>query len=139
MQYIEDEHQQMIVDWANLQRVCSLKHAVKTGSRVGDYLVASANGGSRKGGAKEGARLKASGVKAGFPDLQLCIAAGGHNGLFIEMKKPIVKGQPKPAVSSLQLQWIDRLNHAGYCALVCNGFDEAKHAITEYLKGNRLK
>lgn len=133
MLHIEDEEQRLIIEWSKLKRLSELKHAVLPNSRISDYLVASANGGKRN--AKEAARMKLQGVSAGFPDLQLCIAAGEYHGLFIELKRPIVKGKAKPVVSDYQSLWIERLSRGGYLARVCYGYDEAIKTIEQYLKG----
>lgn len=49
-----------------------------------EYLYHVPNGGSRN--AKEAANLKAQGVRAGVPDLELPAARGAYTGLHIEMK-----------------------------------------------------
>ena len=49
-----------------------------------EYLYHVPNGGSRN--AKEAANLKAQGVRAGVPDLELPAARGVYTGLHIEMK-----------------------------------------------------
>ena len=87
------------------------------------------NGGSRKGGAIEGAHLKAQGVRAGLPDLCLPVARGGYHGLYLELKAPGGRLQ------DTQRKWIDALTAQGYRAEVCYGFDEARSSIEKYLKG----
>lgn len=73
MRHIEDNLQISCVRWFSLQYPeCAM------------LLHHSPNGGKRN--AKEAARFKAMGVRAGFPDLVLHIASGGYNGLFIELK-----------------------------------------------------
>lgn len=74
-----------------------------------------------------GARLKRAGMRPGFPDLFFPIARGGYHGLFIEMKR-----RAGGKVSDAQRGWIDRLNHAGYFAIVCAGADEAIQIIENY-------
>lgn len=133
MKHIEETEQENIITWASMQRLSELKHPVPSNARLGEYLVASANGGQRT--AKAGAQLKKTGVRAGFPDLQLTLPAGNYYGLFIELKKPIVKGESRPVVSVLQNEWLIRLNKAGYYAVVCYGFDEAIRVIKLYLAG----
>lgn len=76
-----------------------------------------------------GARLKAQGMKKGFPDLFLPVARGGKHGLFIEMKSR--KGRASPE----QLWWLERLTAQGYAAVVCHGWEEAKEVIENYLEG----
>lgn len=72
-------------------------------------------------------RLKASGVKAGVPDLFWYVARGGFNGLFVEMKR--VKGG---VLSESQKTMRDRLQNEGYRVRVCAGFEAAKAALEEY-------
>lgn len=70
------------------------------------------------------AKLKASGLSKGFPDLEVFI--GNGKSLYIEMKRK--KGG---VVSEEQKKWIDWLNGNGYSAKVCHGADEA----IEYVRG----
>lgn len=70
------------------------------------------------------AKLRASGLSKGFPDLEVFI--GNGKSLYIEMKRK--KGG---VVSEEQKKWITWLNDNGYSAKVCHGADEA----IEYVKG----
>lgn len=72
--------------------------------------------------------LKASGLVPGVSDLMLMIPKGSYHGLFLEMK---VKGGK---LSDSQKEFMTVATLMGYQAVVCYGFDEAKDAITEYLK-----
>lgn len=72
-------------------------------------------------------KMKAEGVKAGVPDIFLAYPSGDYHGLFIEMKV----GRNK--TTDHQNEWIYRLNEAGYLAVVCYGFEEAKREILDYL------
>lgn len=84
--------------------------------------------------AAQASRLKAQGQRNGAPDLMLPIAIGGHHGLFIEMKRRKC-GRVSPAQDRrLQMHRDD-----GYRAEVCNGADEAKQVIAEYLKSIPIK
>ena len=73
-------------------------------------------------------KLKAEGMEVGVPDLFLPTSRGGDHGLFIEMKR--TKGS---VTSKEQKDWHEHLNSAGYKAVVCKGFDEAKEVIECYL------
>ena len=84
------------------------------------------NGGKRN--KLEAIKLKKEGVKAGVPDLFLPVARRGYNGLFIELEYGRNKATPK------QKEWINNLNAQGYKAVVCNGFDEARLTIEEYIR-----
>lgn len=84
------------------------------------------NGGSRN--KAEAAQLQAQGVKAGVPDLCIPVPRGTFAGLFIEMKT--TGGR----VSKAQQQWLTLLNHNGYLAVVCYGFDEARAVLDRYMR-----
>ena len=86
------------------------------------------NGGTRN--KAEAARLKAEGVKPGVPDLCLPVPRGQYHGLYIELKR-----KHGGRISKPQSEWIDALLMHGYCAAVCNGWEEAKGMIERYLKG----
>lgn len=90
-------------------------------------LVAIPNGGKRH--IKTALAMKQEGVSKGFPDLFLPVPTSQYHGLFIEMKRR--KGG---RVSPEQKQWLEYLQAAGYLAVVCKGFEEAKEAITDYLE-----
>lgn len=73
------------------------------------------------------AKLKAEGVKAGIPDIELPVGRGGYLGLFVEMKV----GNNK--TSAYQDKWIDNLKKQGYKTAICYGWEEASKVIEEYL------
>jgi hypothetical protein len=93
-----------------------------------NLLYAIPNGGHRHKAVA--AKLAAEGVKAGVPDLCLPVARGEFHGLYIEMKR--TKGG---TVSAVQKYWLAVLAAEGYCALRCNGWDDARQALTLYLDG----
>lgn len=76
------------------------------------------------------AKLKAQGVKAGIPDLQLAMARGGYFGLFIEFK---ATPPHDSEVSKSQKEVIGLLAGEGYLAVVCKGITEAMAQINAYL------
>lgn len=76
------------------------------------------------------AKLKAQGVKAGIPDLQLAMARGGYFGLFIEFK---ATPPHDAAVSASQKEMVQLLTAEGYLAVVCKGMAAAMEQITAYL------
>ena len=88
-------------------------------------LYAVPNGGRRD--RIEAAHLKRQGVKAGVPDICLAYPKGVYHGLYIELKV----GKNKP--SQAQREWLDMLKSAGYMAVVCYGFQEARETIEKYL------
>lgn len=77
---------------------------------------------------KQKALNKATGLRAGFPDL-LIITKNCPCLIAIELKR--VKGG---VVSPEQKKWLKALNAAGVPAMVCNGFDEAIKFINEMEK-----
>ena len=76
----------------------------------------------------QASKLKRAGQRNGVPDLMLPIPSHDYHGLFIEMKR--IKGG---VISMEQKRWIESLNNNGYLAVVCNGADEAKTLINQYL------
>lgn len=126
--HIEDDHQQALINWARCSRI---RHDLFSAYRIIDFLIAIPNGGKRN--PREAARLKAQGVKAGVSDLLLALPLNNKAGLWIEMKRPIVKGKKKPITSDTQIEWQNKMITAGYDAVVCFGLDEAKDQIEKYL------
>lgn len=92
---------------------------------VNDVCYAIPNG--RKRNAIDAGALKAEGVKAGVPDVNVCWPFGGYAGLFIEMKKPT-----KGVVADKQTVWHERLAARGYKVVTCYGWKEAVNAIFAY-------
>ncbi len=88
-------------------------------------LVAVPNGEKRD--ATTGARLKRSGVKAGFPDTILCVARQGFHGYFCELK--VKPNTPKPT----QEAWLNALSEQGYATDVSYSWQEAARKIAAYL------
>lgn len=120
--HAEDDHQAALFDWAELS--------------LGIYpeligLMHVPNGGRR--GKLEAARLKRQGVRAGYPDLVLDVARGGHHGLRIELKATRADLGRKPRVTPEQQGWLVRLNGQGYHAVVCEGWESARDEIMRYL------
>jgi len=76
-------------------------------------------------------RLKAMGVKAGFPDLLLPVKRGGYCGLAVELKS--FKNGAR--LSERQKEWLDRLNASGYRAVCAVGWRVAMDEILSYLEG----
>lgn len=113
----EGREQQMLVKWLETQHRAA-------------YAVTwhTPNGGART--KATAGKLKAQGVKAGVPDLQLAQARGGFFGLFIEFKAT----PPHDAVvSGVQKDMLARLKAEGYRAVVCRGIEEAIREINAYL------
>ncbi len=122
----EDSHCKALMCW------CALN--IKQYSQL-RWLTHIPNGGSRD--IREGAKFKAIGVKPGFPDYFLAYPRYGEFkccGLYIEMKIEKYRNAKNGGCSDDQLEWLDYLNNAGYKAIVCYGWIEARDAILEYLK-----
>jgi hypothetical protein len=78
----------------------------------------------RNTGMRQGARLKAHGVKKGVPDILVFGVPAGcqYNGLAIELKRVKAAGS---RASREQKEWLERLTAAGWAARVCYGHLEA--------------
>lgn len=122
----ESQEQQTVIKWADMQPLKEF------GGKIGRFLFAIPNGGKRL--QREAVRLRAEGVRAGVPDLYFAYPSNGYHGLFIEMKRA---KKSLSHVSDEQIEWQERLNAAGYLAVVCYGADEAIKTITDYLNGSK--
>lgn len=116
----EDTEQMGVMDWANwnMGRFPELK-----------LLFHIPNGGKRD--AREAARFKAMGVKAGVPDLCLPVPRDGFAGLYIEMK------YGKNNTTKAQEEWIEELRQQGYKVVVCYGGESATGELENYLRKER--
>jgi hypothetical protein len=92
------------------------------------WLYAIPNGGGRS--ARQGAMLKAEGVKPGVSDLCLPVARHGYHGLYIEMKKK--KGVPSD-VSASQKEFIAFVQEQGYFAKPAFGWEQAVPILEWYM------
>lgn len=119
---IEDAHQTALFRWATLQAGAHPELAM---------LMHVPNGGARN--AREGKRLKAQGVRRGYPDIVLDVARGGYFGLRIELKAPSSELGRAPHVTPDQHEWLDRLTVYGYRAAVCVGWEAARDELLHYL------
>ena len=108
----------MLFQWADMQKGVYPELCM---------LFAIPNGGKRA--MTTAKAMKATGTKAGVPDIELPVARGGYHGLFVELKR--IKGGK---VSSEQAAWLEALTAQGYCARVCKGFCEAQKLILDYIK-----
>lgn len=126
----EDAEQAALFQWAALQRSTELR-----------LMFSIPNGGKRD--KITAARLKATGVKAGVPDVFLPVARGDFNGLFIELKrrasyKPGKMGKTivdKAAgvTSDKQDEWAEALTKEGFRVVVAFGWQDAAAALSAYL------
>lgn len=116
----EDSEQAMLFNWAMMARG---KYPEL------DLMYAIPNGGYRS--IKTAKLMKATGVKAGIPDICLPVARHGFHALYIEMKRR--KGG---TVSVAQKSMINALAAQGNLAIVCYGMDEAIDALKNYLSSD---
>lgn len=100
------------------------------------WLHHSPNGGFRN--VREAAKLKAMGVKPGYPDLSLLVPRGQYAGLFIELKTLKDKNTKTQGLRSEQIEWKNYLNEAGYYATVCHGWLEAVAVLESYLRMEKV-
>lgn len=78
---------------------------------------------------RNGARMKAEGMRAGLADMFLAVPMPTAPGLWIELKRP----KPRGVVSEEQADFLASVKMQGYSAQVCFGFDECIKAISNYL------
>ena len=104
----EDREQMLFVQWFR-----RTYHSVR--------IFAIPNGGSRR--LSEAAKLKATGVSSGVPDLYIPAWS-----LWIEMKR-----QKGGVVSEDQKDWIAYLQSIGNTAIVAKGFEDAKVKVLSFL------
>ena len=119
----EDGHQLAVFCWAaiNLVHYPDLK-----------WLHHSPNGGSRH--KVEAGKLKAMGVKSGWPDIILPVRICGWAGLVIELKKPGRERHKDGGLELEQIEWLDHFSKQGYQCYVCYHWEEAILKIQNYLE-----
>ena len=76
---------------------------------------------------RQGAWMKAEGMKAGVPDLCLPVPEVGYMGLYIEMK------MPGNTLTKEQQEFMALLNRYGHRVVTCHSSTEAIQVIKEYL------
>ncbi len=113
----EDEEQRALMQWAAL---------AATQTPALRLLFHIPNGGARH--PVVGAKLKALGVKAGFPDLGLPVARGGYHGLYVELKR-----RGGGTTGATQTAWHAALLAEGYAVEVCHGWLAARTCLLRYL------
>jgi len=127
VKHLEHQHQVALIEWARHMRLPAGSD-IEPGACVADYLLAIPNGGKRSS-QREGARLKAEGVKPGVSDLLLPLRRGGFGGLWLELKAPGEKPR------KLQREWMDRMERAGYFATWRDDWRDAADVIRAYAQG----
>lgn len=117
---LELESQIVVIQWADLQSLPCGKYPELR------WLFHVPNGGRR--GKAEAGKLKASGVRAGVPDLFLPVPRGGFCGLWIEMKAN------DEDVRKEQQLWHDWLRSQQYAVATCWDANQAIQTLEEYLE-----
>ena len=110
----EDLEQQTLFQYASLQP-----------DPRWELLFAIPNGGKRQ--MSVAIRLKATGLKAGIPDIFFPVSSAPLNGLFIEMKYGRGRVQPAQAV------WHNLLREQDYAVEICYSAVDAIDTIKRYL------
>ena len=133
----EDGHQTALfaeianlVNSGQLPKEANLAYAIPNGGARGD---------SERSNKIRGAKLKATGVKKGVPDIKLPVARRGYFGLYIEMKRPKSERGQAGRVSEEQEEWHVALREQGYCVLTCIGYEPALNVLKNYLAGEKTK
>jgi nitroreductase len=85
-------------------------------------------GNERQTSPQQGRLLKRMGVRAGVSDLFIGIAKGKWHGMFLELK--VGNNKPTKAQEQFMLDFASQ----GYYCVWCQGFDEARVLISEYLR-----
>ena len=112
---LERPHQVALIKWVR---------TIKDTYPVLKLLYAVPNGGSRN--IKVARKLKAEGVIAGVADLCLPAARRGYHGLYLEMKS-------EQGVATVeQKEFLQGVLNEGYCAVIAQGFDEARSVLEWY-------
>ncbi|MDR2009938.1 MAG: VRR-NUC domain-containing protein [Bacteroidales bacterium] len=116
MRHIEDNIQINCVTWFGYQY-----------PDLALLLHHSPNGGKRN--AREAARFKKLGTRAGFPDLILLFPSSGFHALLIEMKTE-QKGSKQTDNQKAYQEAAGRYN---YKYVVCRSLDDFRDTIKQYL------
>ena len=96
------------------------------------WLFAVPNGGWRDPATAN--KLKATGVKAGVPDIFLPIRRAWFNGLWIELKRPKSVGKQAGRLSNEQRDWKEHLLLQRFGVYVAYGWEDARDMIIDYLR-----
>lgn len=85
------------------------------------------------------AKMKAAGNKKGVPDVILPFPKNPFHGLFIELKRPKIRGVSAGVVKVEQMQWLEALSAAGYATYICYGSHAACDTLLQYCRGEAEK
>ena len=118
----EDKEQAALFAWAAVME--------KQYPELG-LMFAIPNGGKRP--PRTAAKMKATGVKAGVPDIFLPVPRGMYFGFFVELKAIYPDGR-EGRVSDKQEAWVEALRARGYKVEVIAGWQNAADQIESYLR-----
>jgi len=129
--FIESKHQIALIGWCKVAKMPKHPRVIPNAT-VYDYIHSIPNGGKL---AKKSAMIAvAEGLHKGVSDLKFSFPAGGYGGLYIEMKRPHVKGKTKAKMSPEQERWFKYQELAGIKCVCCFSWEDAKNEILSYLK-----
>lgn len=100
-------------------------HAIPNGGNRGD---------TERSRAIEGGRMKAEGVKPGVLDCFWPLKRGAYSGLYIEMKRRILRNEKNALAgcSKEQIEFGQFVSDNGFKAIVCYDWEEAARALCAY-------
>ena len=102
------------------------------------FFTASSNGG--KVSMRQAVRFKVLGYRAGTPDLFIFEPRSNAHGLFIEMKRPAIKGVCAKGTSSpSQIDFYCRATERKYAFHFAFGAEQAISLIEKYLSGSSVR
>lgn len=91
------------------------------------------NGGARS--KATAGRLKAEGVRAGWPDIILPVGRKPYLSLMIELKRIEQIGRKHGGLSESQIELLPKLAAQGNAVVVCHTVEDATDTIRDYLMG----
>ena len=99
-----------------------------------ECVAAALNGSGMSGGFAGNAGMIAAlirrGMRKGYPDIVVDVAARGYHGLRIELKRVAGGTEDDPD----QDKWRTRLQRQGYCVEMARGWVAASYILTWYLR-----
>ena len=78
--------------------------------------------------------MKKEGLLPGASDLFITEPVGEFHGLFLEMKRTIIKGGKKPVLSKVQKNFAKEVSIRGYAFAVAYGYTDALVKVLDYLE-----
>lgn len=111
-----------------VEEACALVQWVNLQPNIRDFFIHIPNEGPRT--MRFGRILKLMGLKRGVSDYLLALPVSPFHGLWLELKRRQIG-----IVNAEQKAWVERMQGVGYAAAIVYGWEEAKDAIEQYLKG----